>query len=94
MPHSKKFATGRYANAICDICGIRAKLLSLRETTVRGNGTGLLACETCWDKDHEQNFLDRYVVADGQALRRPRPDTGLQASRVMYPSGNWLNGKP
>jgi len=53
-----------------------------------------LACETCWDKDHEQNFLDRYVVADGQALRRARPDTGLQASRVMYPSGNWLNGKP
>ena len=94
MPHSKKFATGRYANAICDICGIRAKLLSLRETTVRGNATGLLACETCFDPDHPQNFLDRYVVADAQALRRPRPDTGLQASRVMYPSGNWLNGKP
>jgi len=94
MPHSNKFATGRYAWGICDICGIRCKLLELKGTTVRGRRTGLLSCPTCWDPDHPQNFLDRYVVADAQALRNARPDTGLTASRTLSPPGNWINGSP
>jgi hypothetical protein len=53
-----------------------------------------LACRTDWDPDHPQNFLDRYVTTDAQALRNARPDTGLAASRVMYPPGNWTNGRP
>lgn len=94
MAHSNKFASGRWAWGMCDICGIREKLLRLKETTVRGKGTGLLACPTCWDPDHPQNFLDRAVVADAQALRNARPDTGLAASRTMYPPANWINGRP
>lgn len=91
---SGKFASGRYAWGICDICGIRCQLLELKGTTVRGKRTGSLACPTCWDLDHPQNFLDRYVTTDPQALRDPRPDTGLAASRVLYPPGNWINGQP
>lgn len=91
---SGKWASGKYANGICDICGIRDKLLELKGTTIRGKSTGLLACPTCWDPDPPLNFLDRYVTVDPQALRRPRPDTGLQASRTLYPPGNWINGQP
>jgi hypothetical protein len=104
MAHSQKFASGKYAWGMCDICSCRYKLTDLRPTTVRGKLTGLLACPTDFDPDHPQNFLDRYVVADGQALRHARPDTGLTASRTipsgpyppgsLYPPGNWINGHP
>src|SRR5215471_6308817 len=94
MAHSNKWAAGKYANGMCDICGIRYRLLDLKGTTIRGKRTGLLACPTCWDPDHPQNFLDRYVVADAMALRAPRPDTGAQASRVLHSAGNWINGSP
>lgn len=89
-----KFASGKYAWGMCDVCGIRCKLLDLVGTTVRGRATGLLSCPTCWDLDHPQNFLDRYVTVDPQALRRARPDTGLQASRQLSWPGNWINGQP
>ena len=94
MAHSQKFARGERAWGNCDICGMRYKLTELKPTTVRGKRTGLLVCVVDFDPDHPQNFLDRYVVADAQALRNARPDTGLQASRVLYPQGNWINGKP
>lgn len=94
MAHAAKFATGKYAWGICDVCGIRCKLLELKGTTVRGQATGLLSCPTCWDEDHPQNFLDRYVTVDPQALRHARPDTGLEASRILRPPGNWINGQP
>lgn len=89
-----KFASGKWAWGICDICGIRAKLRTLRDEFVRGKNTHLMACETCWDPDHPQNFLDRAVTTDAQALQHARPDTGLQQSRQMFPPGNWVNGQP
>lgn len=94
MAHSNKFASGKYAWGMCDVCGIRCKLLELKGTTVRGKRTGILACPTCWDPDHPQNFLDKYVTVDPQALRYARPDTGLYASRQLSPPGNWINGQP
>lgn len=94
MAHAPKFASGKYAWGMCDICGIRSKLVDLKGTTVRGKSTGLLSCPTCWDPDHPQNFLYQYVTNDPQALRRPRPDTGQAASATLYPPGNWINGKP
>jgi hypothetical protein len=91
---SPKFSTGKWAWGECDICSIRYKLLDLKPTTIRGKRTGLLACPTCWDPDHPQNFLDKYVTVDPQALRYSRPDTGLWPSRQMFPPGNWINGQP
>jgi hypothetical protein len=94
MAVSPKFASGKYANAICDVCGFRCKYHDLRGTTIRARRTGLLVCPTCWDRDHEQNFLSLYVHVDPQALRHARPDTGLADSRQLYPNNNWLNGRP
>jgi hypothetical protein len=94
MAHSAKFASGKYAWAMCDVCAIRCKYRDLRETTIRGKPTGVLACPNCWDSDHPQNFLSYYVTTDPQALRHARPDTGKEASRVSYPPNNWLNGRP
>jgi hypothetical protein len=53
-----------------------------------------LVCPTDFDPDVPLNFLDRYVTIDPQALRHARPDTGLEASRVLSPPGNWINGQP
>jgi hypothetical protein len=61
----------------------------MRSTTVRGKITGLRVCPVDWDVDHPQNFLPYYVTVDAEALRLARPDTGLEASRKMYPPGNW-----
>lgn len=94
MARAPKFATGSYAWGLCDICGFRYKLSELRETRVRDKPTGLLACPTDWDDDHPQNFLDKAVTVDPQALRNPRPQIDLGRSRLLYPPGNWLNGKP
>jgi hypothetical protein len=94
MAHAPKFASGQWALGHCDICAFRYRLLDLKPTTVRGRKTGLLACPTCWDRDHEQNFLDKYVTVDPQALRYARPDIGKNASRQLYPPGNWINGQP
>jgi hypothetical protein len=94
MAVSPKFASGKYAWGMCDVCGIRARLMSLRVESVMGRQVNIKACETCWDPDHPQNFLPKFVTNDPQALRDPRPDTGLEQSRVLTPPGNWINGPP
>lgn len=93
MAVSPKFASGKYAWGMCDVCGIRARLLSLRTESKLGRQINIRACETCWDPDHPQNFLPKFVQNDPQALRFARPDTGLESSRILAPAGNWVNGQ-
>lgn len=93
MAVSPKFASGKYAWGICDRCGIRARLMSLRVETKMGRQTNLMTCETCWDNDQPQNFLPKAVSNDPQALRFARPDTGETQSRILIPPGNWINGQ-
>lgn len=69
-----RYASAKHALGICDCCGFRAGLISLREVFVRGKGTGKLYCVTCWDSDHPQNFQGMRPINDPQALRNPRPD--------------------
>jgi len=76
-----KFAAGKKAIAICDRCGFQYKLKDLRETTVKMRRTGLLVCKECWEPDQPQNMQGMYPVVDPQALRKPRPDNNLVASR-------------
>lgn len=71
---SARYASTKHALGICDCCGFRAPLRSLREIYVRGAGTNKLFCETCWDSDHPQNFQGMQPINDPQALRNPRPD--------------------
>jgi hypothetical protein len=94
MAVSPKFATGKYAYGICDRCGISARLADLRGETQMGRATNLKTCPSCWDGDHPQNFLPKFVQNDPQALREARPDTGRGQSTVLLPPGNWINGHP
>jgi hypothetical protein len=75
---------------MCDRCGIRHKLLDLREETIRGRKKNNRVCPVCWEPDHPQNFLDKAVTVDPQALEHARPDTGLWSSRRMFPFNMWL----
>lgn len=85
-----KFSSGKYAWGLCDVCGFRYKLLDLSWTFIRGQKTGLLACVSCWDPDHPQNFLDLAVTVDPQALRDARPQIDLWPSRRLFPPNMWL----
>ena len=71
---SAGFAIGRRALGICDMCGLRFRLLTLKEPRVRGVRTGLRVCQSCFDPDHPQNFQGMRPVYDPQALRFTRPD--------------------
>jgi hypothetical protein len=82
MPGAIKFATGKYAFGICDVCGVSYRLSELKGTTVRGRPTGILACPICWDLDHPQNFLPEVVHADAEALRVARPED-MYKSRIL-----------
>jgi hypothetical protein len=82
---STPYASGKRAHGICDRCGLTYRLRTLKTETVAGRANNLLVCRSCWDLDHPQNWQGRYPVFDPQALRNPRPDTGLQASRVLNP---------
>ena len=93
MAVSPKFASGRYAWGICDRCGIRARLITLRTEFKLGRQINIRTCETCWDGDHPQNHLPKFVQNDPQALRQARPDTGRVQSTILSPPGNWVNGQ-
>lgn len=84
-----KFSSGKYALGLCDVCGFRYKLLDLKWQFIRGQKTGILACRTCDDPDHPQNFLDRAVRVDPQALQNARPQIDLWPSRRMFPPNMW-----
>lgn len=68
------YARGKRALGICDGCGLRFKLASLKTSTVRGVTQNSLKCSSCRDPDHPQNFQGMYPVYDPQALRVTRPD--------------------
>ena len=82
MAVSPKFASGKFAYGVCDVCGVSYLLRELRTTTIRGRPTNILACPTCWDPDHPQNFLPDAIHVDGVALRNPRPEQ-FYASRIQ-----------
>ena len=82
-----KFAVGKKAFGYCDISGKRTKLSELKDVYRKGVKTGPKACPEYWDADHPQNFIGEYPVHDPQALRDPRPDNGLTASRKLRQTG-------
>ena len=59
-----------------------------------GRQVNIKTCPSCFDGDHPQNHLPKFIQNDAQALREARPDTGAVQSRVMNPPGNWVNGLP
>jgi hypothetical protein len=77
------FATEKRALGICDRCGLSFKLAELRYETINLNKNNLRVCRVCWDPDHPQLQLGRYIVDDPIALREARIDTGERASTTM-----------
>ena len=80
---SGKFASGKYAHGFCDRCNFRYALKKLRALTINEKVTNFLVCPTCWEPDHPQYRIGRIDMSDPQALRNPRPDPSLQASREL-----------
>lgn len=86
-----KYASGAKAVAFCDRCNFRFPLGQLRSETVRGKKTNWLVCNTCFDPDHPQNFQGMVPVEDPQAIRNPRPDPSLEASREIPDNGQEIS---
>ena len=78
MPN--RFASGKWAIAMCDRCGQQYKLKQLKKLTIKTKQVNILVCPECWEPDQPQLSLGMYPVDDPQALRNPRPDTTYQAS--------------
>jgi hypothetical protein len=89
MPYAK----GSKAFGYCDLTGFRYPLKDLVYEINNGRRTGFRVGKDVVDPDHPQNFLGRVKASDAQALRDPRPDTSLDASRAIWgwePVGNPL----
>ena len=82
-----RFASGKKAIAMCDRCGQRYKLKTLKEEIIKTKRYNLLVCEECWDPDQPQLQLGMYPVDDPQALRNPRTDTTYVTSGVLSDGG-------
>ena len=80
---SVRYASNKRAHGFCDRCGFRANLREMKTETVNGRPNNLRVCPTCWDPEHPQEDLGRVRVDDPQALRDPRPDQALEASREI-----------
>lgn len=88
-----RYATGKYAIGLCDVCGFQYDKGELKATFVRGRPTGILSCPTCWDEDHPQNFVGMQKIDDAQAIREPRPDSSLaQIRSITVPVYNFRDG--
>ena len=82
-----RFASGKKSIALCDRCGQRFKLKTLKEEIIKTKRYNLLVCEECWDPDHPQLQLGMYPVDDPQAVRNPRTDTTYVTSGVLSDGG-------
>lgn len=80
---SYRYASGKDSLATCDVCGFQYTLPDLRTVIRKGQDTNIKACPTCWDKDHPQLKLGETPVYDPQAVRNPRPDPSMEASREL-----------
>ena len=74
-----QLSTCKNAFGVFDICGFRETLRDLNEVVFKRQCKWFLACKSCCDKDHPQNFQGEYPVNDPEALRNPRPDQSLSA---------------
>jgi hypothetical protein len=78
MPN--RFASGKNAIAMCDVCGFQYKLKQLKSLVIKTKNVNILACPECWNPDQPQLSLGLFPVDDPQALRNPRPDTSYFAT--------------
>ncbi len=78
-----RYASGRWAWAICDRCGLRwnaPRLGTERQTNLR-------CCPDCIDDPYPYWCFSRPV--DAQSLRNPRPDVPLQNAVPNLTDEEW-----
>jgi hypothetical protein len=69
---------------ICDRCGLRFKLSSLRDEYLLGRATGMRVCKQCYDESHPQLDTRGVKTADKQYVKDSRSDKAeLAESRRM-----------
>jgi len=78
---ANQFAGGKRAIAECDRCGFQYLLKTLKVITLNESDTNLRVCKVCWEADHPQHHLNRYVVNDAEALEDARPDKSYEENR-------------
>lgn len=91
------YALGKKAIAVCDRCGFQYKLHQLKPQYTDLKDTGLLVCLSCMDEENPQLQLGRWPVDDPQAVKDPRPDTGLEEERLITGLGlrwDFVKGLP
>jgi len=76
-----QFASGRKAHGFCDRCNFRCQLSALKKLIINERLTNIKVCPTCYEPDQPQYRIGRVDPNDPQALRDPRPDPSLEASR-------------
>jgi hypothetical protein len=81
------FASGKYAKGVCDRSGFVYALKDLVPQIKDGKDTGLRVHGSMLDPDQPQLWLGRFPVKDPQAVRGPRPETGLTDQRNIV--WNW-----
>ena len=89
MPN--RFASGKKAFGFCSVCGQRCDLVKLKPQIIKQKTTNSLRCPECLDADHPQLMLGTFPIDDPQALRNPRPDPALAASREIIDNGQQLS---
>lgn len=85
MPN--RFARGKKAFGFCARCNQRYNLDKLKPQIIKQKVTNLKVCPECLDEDQPQLMLGTFPIDDPQALRDPRPDPSLAASRVIPDNG-------
>lgn len=81
---AEKFASGRNALGICDVCGFLFKLRRLKPLQKNDTQTQIMACPECWNPPHPQEELGKYPINDPQAIRNPRSDSSTLASERSW----------
>ena len=85
---AQRFASEKKAFGFCDRCSFRYPLKKLKTYVVLGKIINQRVCPECWEPDNIRNWVGvigaQKVANDPQALRNPRPDTNLNASRGLF----------
>tara|TARA_R100000315_G_C5199376_1_gene117053 strand:+ start:631 stop:948 length:318 start_codon:yes stop_codon:yes gene_type:complete len=77
------YTRGKYAFGFCDLTGFRYPLKDLVPEIVNQRPTGFLVGKDVVDPDQPQLQLGKLKLDDPRALRNPRPDRGLDDSRIL-----------
>ena len=77
------YASGKYAIAICDVCGNQCAYKQLKIYIFDRRPNGWKVCPSCWDEDNPQLQVGKHFKEEGIALFQPRPDSSLASSRAF-----------